>query len=291
MAFASQQQIRAIATENRKFQHQTMVNWMNRTVADPLFKFLAAEVDKNKEEILADLAESAKKQYVPSVVFFSFNESVFNKKPGSREDCRNDPVILVGPRRKQRTVLEHLNECRPWCHETPASIIPEEFWAFGRKAPNEQNDFYQTLRSSDTLRLLENHLGDNFSCHLARKETRCFSQWTEYRMEISIQFHLTKRPDWRKEQIAAAVKRYEVRQEVIAAEKQWDRWNELHEEDKKLAAELEAIPYPYVGLAEFQVSGIKARQMAIYAEMYPDDGPEYDQDDINKMDLANRRGF
>jgi hypothetical protein len=34
-----------------------------------------------------------------------------------------------------------------------------------------------------------------------------------------------------------------------------------------------------------------ARRKIIYAEMYPEDGPEYDQDDLNKMDLANRRGF
>ena len=291
MAFASQQQINAIAVENRKFHHQTKVDWMNRTVADPLFKYLAAEVDKNKEEILADLTESAKKQYVPSVVFFSLNETVIDKKPGSWEDCRNDPVIIVGPRRKQRTVLEHLNECRPWCHETPAEIIPDEFWAFGRKAPNDQNDFYQTLRSSDTLRLLENHLGDNFSCHVWRKETRRFSQWTEYHLEVSIQFHLTKRPEWRKEQISAAVKRYEVRQKAIDEGRRMDRWNKLYEEDKKLAEELESIPYPFTGLNAFKVSGITARRKIIYAEMYPNDGPEYDQDDINKAAVENRRGF
>jgi len=292
MAFASQQQINAIAVENRKFHHQTKVDWMNRTVADPLFKYLAAEVDKNKEEILADLTESAKKQYVPSVVFFSLNEVVIDKKPGSWEDCRNDPVIIVGPRRKQRTVLEHLNECRPWCHETPAEIIPDEFWAFGRKAPNDQNDFYQTLRSSDTLRLLENHLGDNFSCHVWRKETRRFSQWTEYHLEVSIQFHLTKRPDWRKEQISAAVKRYEMRQKAIAEDRRMDRWQILWDEDKKLAVQHEAIPYPYVNSSAFEEANrITERRKAIYHEMYPEDGPEYDQDDLNKMDLQNRRGF
>jgi hypothetical protein len=124
-----------------------------------------------------------------------------------------------------------------------------------------------------------------------RKEKRRFSQWTEYHLEISIQFHLTKRPDWRKEQISAAVKRYEMRQKAIAEDRRMDRWQILWDEDKKLAAELEAIPYPYVGLAEFQASSILARRKAIYAEMYPEDGPEYDQDDLNKMDLQNRRGF
>jgi len=291
MSFASASAINAIAVENRKFHHQTMVNWMNRTAADPIFKYFASEVDKNKDEILSDLTESAKKQYVPSVVFFTLNECVFDKKPGQREDCRHDPVILAEPRRKQRTVLEHLNECRPWTHDTPAEIVPEEFWAFGRKAPNEQNDFYETLRSSDALRLLENHLGDNFSCHVWRKETRRFSQWTEYHLEVSIQFHLTKRPDWRKEQIGAAVKRYEERQKAIAEDRRMDRWHELSKEDDRLSARLEAIPYPYVGLNAFEVSEIVARRKAIYAEMYPDDGPEYDQDDLNKMDLANRRGF
>ena len=277
--------------ENRKFHKQTIVDWMNRTAADPIFKYLAAEVDKNKEEVLADLTESAKKQYVPSVAIFRVAESVIDKKPGCHEDCRNDPVIIVGPRRKQRTVLEHLNECRPWCHETPAEIIPEEFWAFGSKAPNEQNDFYQTLKDSDTLRLLEDHLGDNFSCHVGRKETRRFSQWTEYKVEVTVQFHLTKRPDWRKEQINAAVERFKKRQNALAENRRLDRWQELNEEDKKLAEQLEAIPYPYVGLAAFEVSSIVGRRKAIYDEMYPNDGPEYDQDDINKAAVENRRGF
>jgi hypothetical protein len=291
MAFASFQQIKAIAVENRKFHHQTKVDWMNRTAADPIFKYLAAEADKNKDEILTDLTESAKKQYVPSVPIFRFHECVFDKKPGSHEDCRNDPVILPGPQRKKRTVLEYLNECRPWAHETPAEIIAEEFWAFGRKAPNGQNDFYQTLKDSDTLRLLEDHLGNNFSCHVRRKEVRRFSQFTQYHVEVTVQFHLTKRPEWRKEQIDAAVERFKKRQDLLAEDRKMDRWNELYEEDKKLAEQLEAIPYPYVGLAEFQVSSIMARRKLIYKEMYPNDGPEYDQDDLNKMDLANRRGF
>ena len=264
---------------------------MNRTAADPIFKYLAAEADKNKDEILTDLTESAKKQYVPSVPIFRFHECVFDKKPGSHEDCRNDPVILPGPQRKKRTVLEYLNECRPWAHETPAEIIAEEFWAFGRKAPNGQNDFYQTLKDSDTLRLLEDHLGNNFSCHVRRKEVRRFSQFTQYHVEVTVQFHLTKRPEWRKEQIDAAVERFKKRQDLLAEDRKMDRWNELYEEDKKLAEQLEAIPYPYVGLAEFQVSSIMARRKLIYKEMYPNDGPEYDQDDLNKMDLANRRGF
>ena len=264
---------------------------MNRTVADPLFKYLVAEVNKNKEEILADLAESAKKQYVPSVPIFRVTECFFDKKPGSHEDCRNDPVILPGPLRKKRTVLEYLNECRPWTHETPAEVIPEEFWAFGRKAPNGQNDFYQTFKDSDTLRLLEDHLGNNFSCHVWRKEVRRFSQFTEFKVEVTVQFHLSKRPEYRKEQIDAAVERFKKRQNVLEEDRRMDRWNELYEEDKKLAEQLEAIPYPYVGLAEFQVSSIKARRELIYKEMYPNDGPEYDQDDLNKMDLANRRGF
>ena len=289
MAFASNQQISAIAVENRKFQHQTKVDWMNRTVADPLFKFLVAEVDKNKEKVLADLVTNAKKQYIPSVHIFNVTECVFDKKPGSREDCRHDPVnawLLRGP----MTVLEYVKDSPGW-HDTPSSLIPEEFWAFGSMAPDEQNDFYQTLRESDTLRLLENHLGDNFSCHVDRKEIRRLNQFTAYKVEVSIQFHLSKRPVWRKEQIAAAVKRYEERQKAIEEDKRWDRWNELNEEDNQLAKRLKAIPYPYVGLNSFEVSGIVARRKVIYAEMYPDDGPEYDQDDMNKAAVANRHGF
>jgi hypothetical protein len=292
MSFASSNEINAIAVENRKFHKQTMVNWMNRTAADPIFKYLAAEVDKNKDEILADLVASAKTQYIPSVPIFRVGECVFDKKSGCHEDCRNDPVIIVGPCSKQRTVLEHLNELRPWCRDTPAEIIPEEFWAFGSKAPNDQNDFFQTLKDSDTLRLLENHLGDNFSCHVNRKETHRFSQWTEYHVEVSVQFHLTKRPDWRKEQISAAVKRYDMRQKAIAEDCHWDRWQELYEEDKELAAQHEAIPYPYVNSSAFEKANrITERRKVIYHEMYPEDGPEYDQDDLNKMDLQNRRGF
>ena len=289
MAFASNQQISAIAVENRKFQHQTKVDWMNRTVADPLFKFLVAEVDKNKEKVLADLVTNAKKQYIPSVYIFKVTECVFDKKPGSREDCRHDPVnawLLRGP----MTVLEYVKDSPGW-HDTPSSLIPEEFWAFGSMAPDEQNDFYQTLRESDTLRLLENHLGDNFSCHVDRKEIRRLNQFTAYKVEVSIQFHLSKRPVWRKEQIAAAVKRYEERQKAIEEDKRWDRWNELNEEDNRLAKRLKTIPYPYVGLNSFEVSGIVARRKVIYAEMYPDDGPEYDQDDMNKAAVANRHGF
>ena len=289
MAFASNQQISAIAVENRKFQHQTKVDWMNRTVADPLFKFLVAEVDKNKEKVLADLVTNAKKQYIPSVYIFNVTECVFDKKPGSREDCRHDPVnawLLRGP----MTVLEYVKDSPGW-HDTPSSLIPEEFWAFGSMAPDEQNDFYQTLRESDTLRLLENHLGDNFSCHVDRKEIRRLNQFTAYKVEVSIQFHLSKRPVWRKEQIAAAVKRYEERQKAIEEDKRWDRWNELNEEDNRLAKRLKTIPYPYVGLNSFEVSGIVARRKVIYAEMYPDDGPEYDQDDMNKAAVANRHGF
>ena len=289
MAFASNQQISAIAVENRKFQHQTKVDWMNRTVADPLFKFLVAEVDKNKEKVLADLVTNAKKQYIPSVYIFNVTECVFDKKPGSREDCRHDPVnawLLRGP----MTVLEYVKDSPGW-HDTPSSLIPEEFWAFGSMAPDEQNDFYQTLRESDTLRLLENHLGDNFSCHVDRKEIRRLNQFTAYKVEVSIQFHLSKRPVWRKEQIAAAVKRYETRQKAIEEDKRWDRWNELNEEDNRLAKRLKTIPYPYVGLNSFEVSGIVARRKVIYAEMYPDDGPEYDQDDMNKAAVANRHGF
>jgi len=289
-SFATQQQINAIAVENRKFHHQTTVEWMNRTAADPIFKFLVAEVEKKKDTILARLVASAKKQYIPTEVIFSLNECVFDKKPGSREDCRHDPV-KAGPLRKERTVLEFVKEVRSWSHETPADIIPEEFWAFGSKAPDEQNDFYMTLRDSDTLRLLENHLGDNFSCHVDRKQIYRFSQYTQYQVEVSVQFHLTKRPEWRKEQIAAAVKRYGVRQEAIAEDTRWDRWNELNEEDEKLSAELESIPYPFTGLNAFKASGIVARRKLIYAEMYPNDGPEYDQDDMNKAAVANRQGF
>ena len=291
MAFASSNEINAIALENRKFHKQTMVNWMNRTAADPIFKYLAAEVDKNNDEILADLVASAKTQYIPSVVFFSLNESVFDKKPGCHEDCRNDPVISVGPQRKQRTVLEFVTEVRPWSHETPAEFIPEEFWEFGGKAPDEQNDFYGTLRDADTLRLLENHLGDNFSCHVSRKVMYLRQQYTTYEVEISIQFHLTKRPEWRKEQIAAAVKRFETRQKAIEEDKKWDRWDELNREDMKLAEKLESIPYPFTAPHAAMVKQIVARRKAIYAEMYPNDGPEYDRDDLNKAAVANRHGF
>ena len=262
---------------------------MNRTAADPLFKFLAAEVDKNKDAILANLKANAKKQYIPTVSIFSLNECVFDKKPGSREDCRHDPVnawLLRGP----MTVLEYVKDAPGW-HDTPSTLIPEEFWQFGGKAPDEQNDFYQTLKESDSLRLLENYLGDNFSCHVDRKEIRRLNQFTAYKVEISVQFHLTKRPVFRKEQIAAAVQRYEVRQKAIAEDNRMDRWNELYEEDEKLAEQLEAIPWPYVGLNAFKASGIKARRVAIYSEMYPEDGPEYDQDDLNKAAVANRQGF
>jgi len=287
MAFATAQQINAIAVENRKFQHQTTVDWMNRTVADPLFKFLAAEVDKNRDTILADLAESAKKQYVPSVVVYNVYECDFAKKPGQREDCRHEQARTFNDR--PTTVLEYSKEHR--IHETPSDVIPEEFWAFGGKAPDDQNDFYKTLQHSDTLRLLENHLGDNFSCHVLRKETRKTFQYTVYRVDISVQFHLTKRPIFRKEQIAAAVQRYETRQKAIEEDKKWDRWDELNREDEKLAEELESIPYPFTGMNAFKASGIAARRKAIYAEMYPDDGPEYDQDDLNKAAVANRHGF
>ena len=262
---------------------------MNRTVADPLFKFLVAEVDKNKEKVLADLVTNAKKQYIPSVHIFNVTECVFDKKPGSREDCRHDPVnawLLRGP----KTVLEYVKDSPGW-HDTPSCLIPEEFRAFGSMAPDEQNDFYQTLRESDTLRLLENHLGDNFSCHVDRKEIRRLNQFTAYKVEVSIQFHLSKRPVWRKEQITVAVKRYEERQKAIEEDKRWDRWNELNEEDNRLAKRLKTIPYPYVGLNSFEVSGIVARRKVIYAEMYPEDGPEYDRDDMNKAAVANRHGF
>ncbi len=288
MAFANAKQIRAIAVENRKFQHQTMVDWMNRTVADPLFKFLAAEVDKRKDRILADLAEAAKKQYVPSVSIFSVNECVFDKKPGSREDCRHDSVRAWSPR--PMTVLEYVKDYPGW-HDTPSNLIPEEFWQFGHMAPDEQNDFYQTLKDSDTLRLLEDHLGNNFSCHVERKDFRKRDQFTAYKVEVRVQFHLTKRPAWRKEQINAAVERFKKRQDLLAEDRKMDRWHQLSEEDEKLSEQLEGIPYPYTGLNAFVVSSIVARRKAIYAEMYPDDGPEYDQDDRNKAAVANRHGF
>ena len=286
MAFASKQQINAIAVENRKFHHQATVDWMNRTVADPLFKFLAAEVDKRKDRILADLVAAAKKVYVPSVSIFSAYECVFAKK--GREDCRHDSVRAWSP--WPMTVLEYVKEAPGW-HDTPSSLIPEEFWAFGSMAPNEQNDFYQTLRDSDTLRLLEDRLGNKFSCHVDRKEIRKRDQFTAYKVEVSIQFHLTKRPAWRKEQIDGAVERFKKRQDRLVEDRKMDRWNELNEEDEKLAEQLEAIPWPYVGLNAFVASSIVARRTAIYAEMYPDDGPEYDQDDINKAAVENCRGF
>jgi hypothetical protein len=110
-------------------------------------------------------------------------------------------------------------------------------------------------------------------------------------VEISVQFHLTKRPEWRKEQIAAAVKRYEIRQKAIEEDNRMERWQQLYDEDEKLAAVLESIPYPFTGLNAFKVSGIVARRKLIYAEMYPEDGPEYDRDDINKAAVANRNGF
>jgi hypothetical protein len=188
------------------------------------------------------------------------------------------------------TVLEYVKDEPVW-HQTPSRVIPEEFWQFGSKAPDEQNDFYGTLQDADTLRLLENHLGDNFSCHVSRKVMYLRPQYTTYEVEISIKFHLTKRPVFRKEQIAAAVKRFAIRQKAIEEDKKWDRWNELYEEDKKLAEELESIPYPFTGLNAFKVSGIVARRKIIYAEMYPEDGPEYDRDDINKAAVANRNGF
>jgi len=287
MAFATAQQIRAIAVENRKFQQQNKVDWMNRTVADPLFKFLAADMDKKKDAILAKLADAATKQYIPTTVIFSVYETTFAKKQGSYDDCRYDAVREWS--REPMTVLEYVKDA-PGCHDTPSSLIPEEFWQFGSKAPDEQNDFYETLRDSDTLRLLENHLSNNFSCHVNRKEIRKRDQFTSYKVEVSVQFHLTKLPDEEK-QIAAAVQRYETRQKAIEEDKKWDRWFELHEEDEKLAEELESIPYPFTGLNAFKVSGITARRKAIYTEMYPDDGPEYDQDDINKAAVENRRGF
>ena len=263
---------------------------MNRTAADPLFKFLASIVDKKKNNILADLAVNAKKQYIPTVSFFCVYETVFPKKMGGREDTRHDLVHDWQRPGPPKTVLEYVKDAPVW-HQTPSRLIPEEFWQFGGKAPDEQNDFYGTLQDSDTLRLLENHLGDNFSCHVSRKVMFLRQQYTTYEVEVSIQFHLTKRPVFRKEQIAAAVKRYETRQKAIEEDRRMDRWQELYEEDKNLAAELEAIPYPYVGLNAFKVSGITARRKIIYAEMYPEDGPEYDRDDINKAAVANRHGF
>ena len=263
---------------------------MNRTVADPLFKFLASIVDKKKNNILADLAVNAKKEYIPTISFFHIYETVFAKKMGGREDTRHDLVHDWQRPGPPKTVLEYVKDAPVW-HQTPSRLIPEEFWQFGGKAPNEQNDFYGTLRDSDTLRLLENHLGDNFSCHVTRKAMFLREQYTTYEVEISIQFHLTKRPVFRKEQIAAAVKRYDTRQKAIEDDRRMDRWHQLYEEDEKLAAELNAIPYPYVGLNAFKVSGITARRKIIYAEMYPEDGPEYDRDDINKAAVANRNGF
>ena len=263
---------------------------MNRTAADPLFKFLVTEVSKRKDRILADLAEAAKKEYVPSVCIFSVNECVFTKKPGSREDCRHDPVIAQFMVREPMTVLEYVKEEPGW-HDTPSSLIPEEFWQFGHMAPDEQNDFYETLRDSDTLRLLEDYLGNNFSCHVDRKDFRKRNQFTAYKVEVRVQFHLTKRPIWRKQQIDAAVERFKKRQDLLAEDRRMDRWHELNDEDGKLAERLEAIPYPYVGLNAFEVAGIVGRRKAIYAEMYPNDGPEYDQDDINKAVVANRHGF
>ena len=289
-SFASAQQINAIVVENRRFQRQSKVDWMNRTAADPLFKFLVTEVSKRKDRILADLAEAAKKEYVPSVCIFSVNECVFTKKPGSREDCRHDPVIAQFMVREPMTVLEYVKEEPGW-HDTPSSLIPEEFWQFGHMAPDEQNDFYETLRDSDTLRLLEDYLGNNFSCHVDRKDFRKRNQFTAYKVEVRVQFHLTKRPIWRKQQIDAAVERFKKRQDLLAEDRRMDRWHELNDEDGKLAERLEAIPYPYVGLNAFEVAGIVGRRKAIYAEMYPNDGPEYDQDDINKAVVANRHGF
>ena len=287
MAFASNDQIRAIAIENRKFHHQTKVDWMNRTAADPLFKFLAAEADKKKDRILADLTAAAKNQYIPTVSIFSVYETVFAKKPGQRDDCRYDSARTFSDR--PMTVLEYGKQYK--FHHTPSDLISEEFWQFGSKAPDDQNDFYETLRDSDTLRLLENHFGDNFSCHVDRHETRKTFQYTVYRVNVSVQFHLSKRPEWRKEQIAAAIKRFEQRQKAIEEDKKWDRWDELNREDERLAEKLEAIPYPFTAPHAAMVEKIVARRKTIYAEMYPDDGPEYDQDDLNKAAVANRRGF
>jgi hypothetical protein len=285
VSFATQQQIRAIAVENRKFHQQTKVDWMNRTVADPLFKWIASLADRHKDSILAEITAAAKKEYIPTVSIFSVYETVFAKKPGSREDCRHDTVHQ--PMDNPTTVLE----CVKQWHDTPSRLIPAEFWEYGSKAPDNQNDFYETLRDSDTLRLLENHFGDNFSCHITRKMIRNTEQFTIYKLDVNLQFHLTKRPEWRKEQISAAVKRFEIRQKAIEADKKWDRWDELNREDEKLADQLEAIPYPFTAPHAAMVKKIVARRKAIYAEMYPEDGPEYDRDDLNKMDLENRRGF
>ena len=109
-SFATQQQINAIKVENRKFHHQTKVEWMNRTVADPLFKFLASIVDTKKNNILADLAVNAKKEYIPTVSFFCVYETIFAKKMGGREDTRHDLVHnwqLPGP---PMTVLEYVKD-------------------------------------------------------------------------------------------------------------------------------------------------------------------------------------
>jgi hypothetical protein len=285
MAFASNEQIRAIAVENRKFHHQTKVEWMNRTVADPLFKWIASLADRNKDSILAEITAAAKKEYIPTVSIFSVYETVFAKKPGSREDCRHDTVHQ--PMDNPTTVLE----CVKQWHDTPSRLIPAEFWEFGSKAPDEQNDFYETLRDSDTLRLLENHFGDNFSCHVTRKLIRYTEQFTIYKLDVNLQFHLSNRPVYRKEQIAAAVKRFETRQKAIEEDKKWDRWDELNREDMKLAEKLESIPYPFTAPHAAMVKQIVARRKAIYAEMYPEDGPEYDRDDINKAAVANRNGF
>lgn len=237
---------------------------------------------------MMDLKESAKKVYIPSVSIFSVYECVFAKIPGSRDDCRHESVRAWS--REPMSVLDYVTEAPGW-HDTPDKIIPEKFYKFGHMAPDDQNDFYQSLRDSDTLRLLENYLGDNFSCHVERKEIRKTLQFTAYKVEVCIQFHLTKRPIHRKEQIAAAVQRYADRQKAIEEDKKWDRWNELNEEDNRLAARLEAMPYPYVGLNAFEASSIVARRKVIYAEMYPEDGPEYDRDDLNKAAVANRHGF
>jgi hypothetical protein len=287
-SFATSNQINAVKVENRKFHHQTTVNWMNYTIADIFFNFLKYIADNKKDEIMTDLKESAKKVYIPSVSIFSVYECVFAKIPGSRDDCRHDSVRAWSL--EPMSVLDYVSDGPGW-HNTPDKIIPEKFYKFGHIAPDGQNDFYQTLRDSDTLRLLENYLGDNFSCHVDRKEIRKTLQFTAYKVEVCIQFHLTKRPEYRKEQIASAVGRYEIRQKSIAEDKKWDRWNELNEEDNRLAARLEAIPYPFVGLSAFEASSITARRKAIYAEMYPEDGPEYDQDDLNKAAVENRRGF
>ena len=287
-SFATSNQINAVKVENRKFHHQTTVNWMNYTIADIFFNFLKDIADNKKDQIMMDLKESAKKVYIPSVSIFSVYECVFAKIPGSRDDCRHDSVRAWT--REPMSVLEYVTDAPGW-HNTPDRLIPEKFYKFGHMAPDGQNDFYQTLRDSDTLRLLENYLGDNFSCHVERKEIRKTLQFTAYKVEVCIQFHLTKRPEYRKEQIGSAVNRYVIRQKSIAEDKKWDRWNELNEEDNRLAARLEAIPYPYVGLSAFEVSSITARRKVIYTEMYPEDGPEYDQDDLNKAAVENRRGF